>query len=129
VTRASLDTITLFVEDLAGSKRFYEEVFGLEVIFEDPNSAVFKFENTLINLLDVTHAGELVVPAAVAGPGFGSRYLLTVNVADVDAACADLQARGIEVLNGPVNRAWGVRTIAFADPGGHVWEFAQQLPR
>jgi catechol 2,3-dioxygenase-like lactoylglutathione lyase family enzyme len=128
VTRASLDTITLFVEDLARSKRFYEEVFGLPVIFEDPNSAVFKFENTLINLLDVTHAGELVEPATVAGPGAGSRCLLTVNVADVDAACADLQARGVGLLNGPINRPWGVRTIAFADPGGHVWEFAQRLP-
>jgi catechol 2,3-dioxygenase-like lactoylglutathione lyase family enzyme len=128
VTRASLDTITLFVEDLAGSKQFYQEVFGLQVIFEDPNSAVFKFENTLINLLDASQAPELVEPAAVAGPGTGARYLLTVNVDDVDTACADLQARGIELLNGPINRPWGVRTIAFADPGGHVWEFAQRLP-
>lgn len=128
MTRASLNTITLFVEDLAPSKEFYKEVFGLPVMFEDENSAVFKFENTLINLLDASHAGELVEPAAVAGHRTGSRFLLTVNVADVDAACADLLARGVELLNGPINRPWGVRTVAFADPGGHVWEFAQRLP-
>jgi lactoylglutathione lyase len=30
-------------------------------------------------------------------------------------------------LNGPMDRAWGVRTASFTDPGGHIWEFAQQL--
>lgn len=123
----SVDSITLFVEELARSKLFYEEVFRLSVIFEDDSSAVFKFENILINLLDASSAGEVIEPALVAGPGPGSRFLLTINVADVDAACADLQARGVELLNGPINRPWGVRTAAFADPGGHVWEFAQRL--
>lgn len=47
----SLGAITLFTEDLAGSKSFYQDVFGLPVFFEDENSAVFKFENTVINLL------------------------------------------------------------------------------
>ena len=27
-----------------------------------------------------------------------------------------------------MNRAWGMRTAAFADPDGHVWEVAQELP-
>jgi catechol 2,3-dioxygenase-like lactoylglutathione lyase family enzyme len=49
-----IDAITLFVEDLERSKLFYQDVFGLSEFFEDANSAVFKFENTLINLLKVT---------------------------------------------------------------------------
>ena len=52
-----LDAITLFVEDLAATKAFYLEVFDLPLHFEDPNSAVFKFGDTLINLLDVREAG------------------------------------------------------------------------
>ncbi len=49
--KASIDAITLFTADLPGSRRFYQEVFGLPLIFEDDNSAVFRFDNTIINLL------------------------------------------------------------------------------
>jgi catechol 2,3-dioxygenase-like lactoylglutathione lyase family enzyme len=128
VSPDSIDTITLFVEDVALSKRFYEDLFGLSVIFEDDNSAVFRFENTLINLVDASAATAVKEPAVVAGPGTGSRFLLTINVPDVDAVCADLQARGVELLSGPIGRPWGVRTVAFADSAGHVWEIAQRLP-
>ncbi len=24
---------------------------------------------------------------------------------------------------------WGVRTASFTDPGGHIWEVAQEVPR
>jgi len=121
--------ITLFVEDLEQSKGFYDEVFGLPVFFEDENSAVFKFENTLINLLKIPAARSLIAPGVVGSPTAGSRFQLTIPVDDVDAACAELKARGIELLNGPMDRPWGVRTAAFIDPGGHIWEYAQQLPR
>jgi catechol 2,3-dioxygenase-like lactoylglutathione lyase family enzyme len=116
--------ITLFVEDLDAAKRFYREVFGLPVKFEDGDSAVFDFGNTVINLLKTAAAPELIAPAAVAGREAGSRLQLTIEVDDVDAACADLAARGVELLNGPVDRPWGVRTASFTDPGGHIWEIA-----
>lgn len=107
---------------------FYQDVFGLSVFFEDENSAVFKFENTLINLLKIPAARELIEPEAVASPGAGSRSQFTIPVDDVDAACAELKARGVELLNGPMDRVWGVRTASFTDPGGHIWEIAQRLP-
>ncbi len=31
------------------------------------------------------------------------------------------------LLNGPVDRPWGMRTASFTDPGGHIWELAQSL--
>src|SRR2546428_11445985 len=39
----TIETITLFAEDLERSKAFYQNVFGLSVVFEDKNSAVFRF--------------------------------------------------------------------------------------
>jgi lactoylglutathione lyase len=116
--------ITLFVEDLAVAKRFYQEVFGLQVKFEDDESAVFDFGNTIINLLDVAAAPSLIDPARVASRDAGSRVQLTIEVEDVDAVCAELSARGVTLLNGPVDRPWGVRTASFVDPGGHIWEIA-----
>jgi catechol 2,3-dioxygenase-like lactoylglutathione lyase family enzyme len=119
-----ISTITLFVEDLDATKQFYREVFGLPVHFEDDDSAVFKFETTLINLLRTTAAGELIAPATVGDREAGSRLQLTIEVEDVDAACAELARRGVELLNGPMDRPWGIRTASFRDPGGHIWEIA-----
>ena len=117
--------ITLFVDDLAATKQFYLDVFGLPVIFEDDDSAVFKFGTTLINLLKTTAAPALIEPARVAPRDAGSRFQFTIEVDDVDAMCAELARRGVTLLNGPMDRPWGVRTASFVDPGGHIWEIAR----
>ena len=120
-----IDAITLFVEDLAAARAFYLEVFGLPLHYEDPNSAVFKFGETVINLLDVREAPGLIAPADVARPDAGARFQFTIGVDDVDAMCETLQERGVELLNGPMDRPWGIRTASFRDPGGHIWEIAK----
>ena len=117
--------ITLFVEDLEAAKRFYQNAFGLPVDYEDGNSAVFKFGNMFINLLKITEAKELVEPAKVGSHEAGSRMVFTIQVDDVDAMCAELTARGVTLLNGPIDRPWGIRTASFCDPGGHIWEIAK----
>jgi catechol 2,3-dioxygenase-like lactoylglutathione lyase family enzyme len=119
-----IDAITLFVEDLEETKSFYGRAFGLPIHYEDDNSAVFNFGGLLINLLKVSEAPELIQPAAVAGPDAGSRFQFTIGVDDVDAMCADLASRGVELLNGPIDRPWGIRTASFRDPAGHIWEIA-----
>ena len=124
-----IDAITLFVEDLGESRRFYREVFGLPVMFEDDNSAVFNFGNAVINLLKTSAANELIEPAMVAGPDAGSRVQFTIGVEDVDTMCGQLAERGVTLLNGPMDRPWGVRTASFRDPGGHIWEIAHNLNR
>src|SRR5712692_4477991 len=68
----TIETITLFVEDLERTKLFYQEIFGLSVVFEDKNSAVFRFENTQINMLKISAAHDLIRPGVVASPGAGS---------------------------------------------------------
>jgi lactoylglutathione lyase len=125
----SVDFVTLFTDDLERSKTFYREVFGLPLIYEDENSAVFRFANTGINLLRSEAAGDLIRPGTVARQDAGARLVFTIDVDDVDAVCAELAALGVDLLNGPVNRPWGRRTASFTDPGGHIWEIAEDLPR
>ena len=120
-----ISAITLFVDDLAAAKRFYGDVFQLPVFFEDDNSAVFKFGDTLVNLLEASEASELVAPATVATPHAGVRFQFTLGVDDVDAMVDELKSRGVELLNGPMDRPWGIRTASFRDPGGHIWEVAR----
>ena len=123
----SVGAITLFVADPQRSKSFYESVFGLAPAYEDEDSAAFNFDNMIVNLLALSAARNLIEPATVAGPETGSRFQLTIWVDDTDAVCAELRSRGIELLNGPMDREWGVRTASFKDPDGHIWEVAQQL--
>lgn len=123
----NVDVITLFVEDLLKTKTFYQDVFKLSAVYEDEVSAVFSFGNMSINLLAISEADDLIQPGKVASPEAGLRFQFTIRVEDVDAEINELAKSGVELLNGPLNRPWGVRTAAFADPAGHVWELAQQL--
>lgn len=116
--------ITLFVDDLAATRAFYEKVFRAPIVFEDGDSAVFNFGTTLVNLLRVEAAPELIAPAEVGAPDGGVRHQLTIDVDDVDGTCRELVERGVQLLNGPVDRPWGVRTASFRDPAGHIWEIA-----
>ncbi len=79
----------------------------------------------MINLLDIGQAPDLIAPAAVASRHAGNRFQFTIGVDDVDAMCETLRARGVELLNGPMDRPWGIRTASFRDPGGHIWEIAK----
>ena len=122
---SAISAITLFVEDLESTKGFYQDVFGLPIHYEDDASAVFNFGNTLINLLKAEEGSELIEPAEVGSPDAGARFQFTITVDDVDATCEELRRRGVELLNGPVDRPWGIRTAAFRDPAGNIWEVAK----
>ena len=121
--------ITLFTEDLKRSKEFYTGVFGLPVHYEDEDSAVFLFGETMVNVLRVSNAPELIDPAPVGGPDAGARSQFTIWADDVDAVCDELAKRGVMLINGPMNRPWGIRTACFADPSGHLWEIAGDIPK
>ena len=99
-----LFAVTLFTEDLTSTRAFYADVLGLPFVFADDDSAVFRVGSTLVDLLRVEAADELVAPAAVGGPDRGARALFTAHVADVDATVAELARRGVPVLNRPVDR-------------------------
>ena len=128
-----IGAMTLHVADLGRAKQFYEQVFGLPVQHEDEESVMFRFGKMYVFL----HSAAVVDGAAVAdGPPTGAVLAsaltgagqFAIIVEDVDAVTADLEALGVPLLSGPSDRDWGMRTVTFADPGGHVWEIAQEIP-
>jgi catechol 2,3-dioxygenase-like lactoylglutathione lyase family enzyme len=122
-----ISAMSLFVEDLQAAKSFYQEVFGVTVVFEDESSVAVRFENVIVNLLCVENAREIIEPGLVAARDSGSRFQLSIWVEDVDAVCAQLRRRGVELLAGPKDRPWGMRTANFVDPAGNSWEVSQRL--
>jgi catechol 2,3-dioxygenase-like lactoylglutathione lyase family enzyme len=125
--RGGVSAITIFVDDLAAARAFYGDALRLPAVFSDDVSSAYGLGGAVLNVLAATAAPELVEPAAVAPAGAGSRALFTISVDDVDAVAAALTARGVRLLNGPVDRPWGVRTACFADPDGHTWELATPI--
>lgn len=117
--------ITLFTEDLVTTTQFYRDVFNLPTVFEGDTSAVFQFGSTLINLLTASQVDELIAPAHMAPSNAGNRAVYTLHVDDVDAISAELQRPGVRLLNGPMDRPWGIRTASFQDPAGNLWEIAK----
>jgi lactoylglutathione lyase len=121
-----VDYVILYVADLERSIAFYRDVVGLPFKFEDHGYAEFATEPTRLALFDRAMLPELIDrPAAPGGPGGEVCFL----VEDVDAEAARVRAAGAEVLSGPVDRAWGHRTLHLADPDGFVVELAQEIPR
>lgn len=128
VAADGLGALTLFVDDLDAVRVFYRDVLDLALVYQDDVSAVFDLGGTLLNLLAVSAAPELVAPAQAAPVGATAQMVLSLFVEDVDAVCADLRERGVTPLNGPLDRPWGKRTAAFTDPSGVVWEIAHDIP-
>ncbi len=121
-----IGAITLHVPDLDRATEFYQEVFGLPANGMDPDTTMFRFKNVFVFLHKAATAqvpGQEVRAEAEKGVG---QFAIIVD--DVDAVCAELTARGVQVITGPADRSWGMRTVTFADPGGHIWEVAQGLP-
>jgi catechol 2,3-dioxygenase-like lactoylglutathione lyase family enzyme len=120
-----IGAITLYVPDLDRATEFYQEVFGLPANGMDADTAMFRFKNVFVFLHKSATAPVLVPEVrAEAQKGVGQ---FAIIVDDVDAVCAELTARGVEVITGPADRPWGMRTVTFADPGGTIWEIAQGL--
>jgi catechol 2,3-dioxygenase-like lactoylglutathione lyase family enzyme len=118
--------MTLFVPDLDRARQFYQDVFGLQPQGGDEDWAMFRFKSVYVFLHKAAAAHEPapeVLQEAHKGAG---QFAIIVD--DADAVCSELASHGAELLSGPADRPWGMRTATFADPAGHIWEIAQELP-
>ena len=121
-----IGAMTLFVADLDRSKAFYQQVFDLTPLGEDEDSVTYRFGDLYFFLHRSPGAAAApsgdVLDEARNGAG---QFAIIVN--DVNAVAAELQQHGTELISGPSDRPWGMRTVTFADPAGHVWEIAQPI--
>lgn len=116
--------VTLGVEHLARSRRFYEAL-GWTTRAEPDADVVFFQAGGMV--LALWHRAELAADCGVLpGEGFGG-VALANNVrspAEVDAVVADARAAGGLVTREPAATFWGGYSGIFTDPDGHAWEVA-----
>ena len=86
---------------------------------------MFRAGTVMVNLLNVEAVPELLEPAQMAVSGIRAVY--SIEVASVDEEVARCRDIGLDLLNGPMDRPWGIRTASVQDPSGHVWEMSQAL--
>lgn len=119
------DHITLIVENLEKSHRFYVELLGMhETARPDFDFPGVWFETGKFQI-HATQASEL---AGLAG--WGDRQVKSIarghhfafEIENVAAAVVELEAKGILIADGPKRRPDGVEQVYVYDPDGHLVE-------
>ena len=120
----AISVITLGVEDVERSERFYIDGFGLEHARPAKGVVYFRLQGALLALYPrerlARYAGVEPAPAG----GFGG-VTLSCNVTsrpEVDALVARAGSAGATIVQGPDVVFWGGYCAWIADPDGHLWE-------
>ncbi len=103
------DFISLPTQDVARAERFYGETLGLPRSGADTDFPAFDTGNVRLLIVDPNRIGTAFSP---------NRSGFALRVADVAAARAELEAKGVQFFGEVVDT--GVRQMAFfADPDGN----------
>jgi uncharacterized glyoxalase superfamily protein PhnB len=100
----------LAVDDATTGHEFYEQFLGLEKQFD--LGWVASFRSPSNPAVQVTLAGT--------DPTAPETSSLSVAVADVEAAYAEAQGRGYEIVHPLTHEPWGVHRFFVRDPHGIV---------
>jgi methylmalonyl-CoA/ethylmalonyl-CoA epimerase len=128
---ARIDNIGVAVGDVAAEAAFFREKLGLEVglaLEGDPPSATVQIGDQYLYLFQTSSADRAAGRTSdlVGNPPGVDHISFTVD--DVDSACKQLQARGVEFDGEPVSmREWGIRLASFRDPEANSFFLVQRL--
>jgi catechol 2,3-dioxygenase-like lactoylglutathione lyase family enzyme len=121
----AIDHIVLCVRDVAATRRFYEELLGMETREERPGKYSLHFGAQKISLQDAAAAPSIAKDTV---PGSGNFCLLTdMPVADV---VAELARTGVAIVDGPGERAGAtgpILSVYFRDPDGNLVEVSNRI--
>jgi uncharacterized protein len=122
--RQRVTVITLGVEDLARSRRFYEALGWKTGAGPEDDVVFFQAGEMVLALWDRTRlAQDSCVEDA---PGWGG-VTLALNLGspgEVDEATEQARAAGARIGREPAKTFWGGYSAVFVDPDGHPWEIA-----
>jgi predicted enzyme related to lactoylglutathione lyase len=118
-----LELVIIPVSDVDRAKAFYTDKAGFNADHDHTVSDEIRF----VQLTPPGSACSIAIGKGLVEGEPGSVQGLQMVVADIEAAHAELVARGADVSE--INDlAWG-RFVFFADPDGNKWAVQQLLPR
>ncbi|HEU5010131.1 MAG TPA: VOC family protein [Gaiellaceae bacterium] len=105
-----VDFVSFLTQDIARAKHFYSEVLGLEIETESESDMELRAGQVTLDVFDPTSIGQPFAPSPAG---------LALRVADVDAARAELEAKGV-VFDGETIETGVCRQAWFKDPDGNA---------
>ena len=105
-----VDFVSFLTQDLARAKRFYTEVLGLEIETEGESDLELRAGQVTLDIFDPSSIGQPFAPSPAG---------IALRVADVDAARAELEAKGVE-FDGDTIETSVCRQAWFKDPDGNA---------
>jgi methylmalonyl-CoA epimerase len=128
-----IEHVAVAVRNMQASIGLLRDAFGLELEYEerigDVRLAMLPVGETYIELLDGV-SRETAIGAQIPPSGEGL-FHLCFEVEDIDAALAELKAKGVKLLNDTPRPGHGGSRIAFVDPaatGNLLIELAELPP-
>ena len=118
-----LELVIIPVSDVDRAKAFYTDKAGFNADHDHTVSDEIRF----VQLTPPGSACSIAIGKGLVEGEPGSVQGLQMVVADIEAAHAELVARGADVSE-ISDLAWG-RFVFFADPDGNKWAVQQLLPR
>jgi catechol-2,3-dioxygenase len=115
----NLDYVVLLCDDILAMKRFYHEVMGFP-IYGDRGSWIEMRVGSV--LLTLRYRGR-----PYDGPSFqphsaALQLAFRVTPAEVDTCYTELCEQGVEIVEPPISKDYGHKTLFFKDPEGNVLE-------
>jgi catechol 2,3-dioxygenase-like lactoylglutathione lyase family enzyme len=123
--------VNLYTEDIEAGLRFYRDLLGFSETFRTPAEGVPEHVELRLGGFTVG-LGTVEAARQVHGvdPAPGSpAMVLVVWTDDVDAACRDLQAAGVPVLQPPHDTGNSNRNALLTDPDGNLVEIVAKVSR
>jgi predicted enzyme related to lactoylglutathione lyase len=118
-----LELVAVPVSDVDRAKAFYTDKAGFNADHDHTVSEQIRF----VQLTPPGSACSIAIGKGITDAAPGSVVGLQMVVPDIEAAHAELLARGAEVSE-IQDLPWG-RFVYFADPDGNKWAVQQILPR
>lgn len=118
-----IELVAIPVSDVDRAKAFYTDKAGFHADHDHTVSDEIRF----VQLTPPGSACSIAIGKGVTDAEPGSVHGMQMTVPDIEAARADLVARGAEVSE-IQDMDWG-RFVFFADPDGNRWALQQLPPR
>jgi catechol 2,3-dioxygenase-like lactoylglutathione lyase family enzyme len=116
---------TIPAKDVDGTRKFYEDTLGLEIMIDDPGGIVYRSGDSFLTLYPTEFAGT------------AQHTLGGFVVRDVDASVEELRGKGVtfeeydmpglKTENG-IADIGGMKAAWFKDPEGNILSIAEMPP-